>query len=234
MPKPKKHNKRNGNYHNNDKKLGHIIISNFGGTLNQLQQFLIKHDSILRKAKIESFEENFKIVIYKENMKDSLLRLHGRNHSGSIISVEFFSRGENTVSFKSVCQSLINKYFDGQTNEINFDNIQSKMEEFNYNKICDGSSVEKIIFELSLIKPNTQTIHYCNNNATSLSCFKHVSKNLPSVENLDLRNNSIGQISQLDHLKEIPLKVLSLNGNPITSQQGYELFVFFYFCFYII
>ena len=114
--------------------------------------------------------------------------------------------------------------------------LEGKLKELGFTDVITDINIGKILRAISDVKPTLRCINYNNNNLGSLRPFSQIEKVFPLLVGLRFENNSIKQVAQLDHIKDVPLEIINLNQNPIQQDPTYELFValrvFFFRCIF--
>ena len=230
---------RNDKYNKHDKqerhqrKLGTVIVQNFAGTQQQLIQWI----KSLFNGKFDTFNvkdkhTHYDIAYFNEDMKDKLLTLNNSlymNARVNFILNEYNQNEERRKTLPEMIDEILTENFNKETNFVDLSNISNKLAEKGYNKHVDVMLHSKVIQQLKDKYPNTAGIAYCSNNITSLAFFKELERSLPQLVALNLMDNNIKTVDQLEFIKNIPLEVLTLNGNQIIEQREFQLFVFFLF-----
>ncbi|EAL50738.2 mRNA export factor mex67, putative [Entamoeba histolytica HM-3:IMSS] len=229
--KSKGNNKRTFQKKNTTK----LSVTGFTGTSQQLVNWLSRAGQNIKKnIFVNGNNGTFTVSVSLPNLVEQILRLNGDNYDNSIVSICEMQQQPQATSLQSVVKELISRCYTAGDFSINLDNLQQKLQALGYQRNFDNVALNKIFELIALSKPALKAVHYCNNNLTSLVSFKNLGRLFPSLMGLDLTNNSIRQIDQLDHIKDLPLEVLTLLNNPITQDPNYLLIqiVFYFSLFY--
>lgn len=226
MPKKGKFAKKGHHQEHHKKSRGSFRVDNFPGTLPQLKTWVYSMYSQYKgEMRFREMGDHYVIEYYKDFMAEKILQLNGAQFAGIIVAVSpitMESNGSGKRPLTEIIQKICMEGYNKEDSSMDLSHLAEKLAAEGYTKHLDLPLQTKFIDHLKSKYPTTISIDYGFNGLTSLHIFRDIHQSMPQLFGLNLSNNNIKSLDQLEHIKDIPLGVLSLINNPILGENGFN------------
>lgn len=238
MPKGKgKSIKARGKPYDHKKRAnGRFRVDNFPGTCVQLKTWVFSmYSQYKSEMKFREMDGYYIIEYFKDYLAEKLIMLNGAQFSGCVVSVSPMNdAGQRGITVSDMIREICLEGYNRENSHMDISHLPERLAAKGFTKHLDLPLQTKVIDHVKANYPTSNSIDYSFNGLTTLHIFREIHQSMPQLIGLNLSNNNIKNLDQLEHIKEIPLEVLSLNDNPILAENGFNLFVSFISLYYII